>query len=547
MAVRSGSASAITDSALGAFPVAYASNGILRLSEKAQALLNYLPQYMQEGENVRSIDEIIGSELQRAVDIQASTVDQVFASTATWALNLWEQMLNLPIGADSEDTYETRQNTVLSFLQGGNDESEYWFVERIKALVGEVYVKDLDPSTHPYEVEVEVVAAIVEEPPKQSVTASVIDPIVDIEVVTEGSPADSEVQKISLAETVSGGTFTLTFDSQTTAPIAYDATSATIASELNALSSIGGAGGSVTASGGPLPSSPVEITFGGSLGNTNVFDMTGDGTSLLGNLDGQYTYRVTFGYPTGETTAGWGELLTNEIQTISSAGSVTGGTFTITYDDMLPPNNPPNPQTTAPLPFDATPQQVKDALMALSNISDTEPAVILVQGGPVNIQPMTVEFINSLSGQAQVLLAVDSSGLTGGGNYDTVVQTQAGATTYEHSESNTVLASDNHVLLTNIPRSFNGATSRKIYRRKNPDTDYYFIGEISNDDDTTFVDTVDDAEALLNDTLSEYNTATNTLGSAVLLLIARTKPAHLRVTVTSSYFRASINVAGDPV
>ena len=97
------------------------------------------------------------------------------------------------------------------------------------------------------------------------------------------------VQQVAVGAT--SGTFTLTFSKQTTVPIAYDATAATVQSDLDALSSIGGVGGSVTVTGGPPGSEPYVVTFGGSLAGKNVDDsMTGEpmtvGVSSLGTAVG---------------------------------------------------------------------------------------------------------------------------------------------------------------------------------------------------------------------------------------------------------------------
>jgi hypothetical protein len=74
----------------------------------------------------------------------------------------------------------------------------------------------------------------------------------------------NDVQTISTFGTPTGGTFTLTFNGQT-ATLPYNATAAQIQTALNGLSSINGIGGSVTVTGGPLPTNPVVVTFGGTL------------------------------------------------------------------------------------------------------------------------------------------------------------------------------------------------------------------------------------------------------------------------------------------
>lgn len=77
--------------------------------------------------------------------------------------------------------------------------------------------------------------------------------------------APSEAQSL-VATGATAGTFTLTFNGQTTAPIAYNATAAAVVTALTALSSIGAGG--VTATGGPLPTTPVVITFAAGLSGT---------------------------------------------------------------------------------------------------------------------------------------------------------------------------------------------------------------------------------------------------------------------------------------
>jgi hypothetical protein len=95
----------------------------------------------------------------------------------------------------------------------------------------------------------------------------------------------SETQRVAIR--ASGGTFTLTFQSQTTTPLAFDASPATIEAALNALSSIGGAGGSVVVTfggeGGEKGGEHLSVVrFGGSLAGTDVSQMTIDGSLLTG-------------------------------------------------------------------------------------------------------------------------------------------------------------------------------------------------------------------------------------------------------------------------
>lgn len=81
-----------------------------------------------------------------------------------------------------------------------------------------------------------------------------------------------EVQTITVTGTPTGGTFTLTFSGQTTAAIAYNASASAVQSALEALSNI--ATGDVVCAGGPLPGTPVTVTFGGAYDGANVPQMT---------------------------------------------------------------------------------------------------------------------------------------------------------------------------------------------------------------------------------------------------------------------------------
>ncbi len=76
--------------------------------------------------------------------------------------------------------------------------------------------------------------------------------------------------------TVSGasGTFSLTFNGQPTGSMAFNATAGQVESQLNALSSIGGVGGTVSVS---LSVNVYTVTFGGTLANQNLPQMAAVG------------------------------------------------------------------------------------------------------------------------------------------------------------------------------------------------------------------------------------------------------------------------------
>jgi hypothetical protein len=94
-----------------------------------------------------------------------------------------------------------------------------------------------------------------------------------------------------------------------------------------------------------------------------------------------------------------GEIVgVNEIQTVTITGSPGGGTFTLTYSG----------QTTAAIPYNATAQQVQDALEALSNIGDED--VVVTGTNPA----FTVTFANRLGRTNVAAMTASGAGLTGG-------------------------------------------------------------------------------------------------------------------------------------
>lgn len=90
----------------------------------------------------------------------------------------------------------------------------------------------------------------------------------------------NDVQTITVTGTATGGTFTLTWNGQTTATIAWNAHAGTVQLAIQNLSNVGN--GNVACTGGPLPGTGVTVTFGGTLGNTAQNAMTIGTNSLTG-------------------------------------------------------------------------------------------------------------------------------------------------------------------------------------------------------------------------------------------------------------------------
>jgi hypothetical protein len=78
----------------------------------------------------------------------------------------------------------------------------------------------------------------------------------------------NEVHTLTVTGNPTGGTFTLTYAGQISAPIAWNANAATVQAALQALTTIGN--GNAVCAGGPLPGTGITITFAGTLGNLPV-------------------------------------------------------------------------------------------------------------------------------------------------------------------------------------------------------------------------------------------------------------------------------------
>lgn len=88
----------------------------------------------------------------------------------------------------------------------------------------------------------------------------------------------NEAQTINLGS-ATAGTITITFEGQTTGPIAYNANNATLLTALESLPNVNP--GDIAVSGGPLPAL-TTLTFGGQYAGTNVTQVTVSPTGLTG-------------------------------------------------------------------------------------------------------------------------------------------------------------------------------------------------------------------------------------------------------------------------
>jgi hypothetical protein len=143
---------------------------------------------------------------------------------------------------------------------------------------------------------------------------------VSVATVQDGNAntLQNEIQLVTLPPGTSSGNFTLTFNGQTTGNLAFNASAATVQTALDALSSIGGVGGSVTVT---HSSSSWTVTFTGGLGNTNVPQMTGALTVASGMVSVDSFEPITF---TNKTTLTINGLAGDDTINLNNPNTPTG-------------------------------------------------------------------------------------------------------------------------------------------------------------------------------------------------------------------------------
>lgn len=153
--------------------------------------------------------------------------------------------------------------------------------------------------------------------------------------------ATNEVQTVTITGSPTGGTFTLTWNSQTTAAIAYNATAATVRTALEALSNIAPGDVTVTGSAG----GPYTVTFGGAYLGDDVAQMTASGAGLTGGSSPAVSVATTTAGGAATATDGtqtFAGLLVTE--TAFNPGSTKCGAALMVHGDVA--------MAKLPLPFE---------------------------------------------------------------------------------------------------------------------------------------------------------------------------------------------------
>lgn len=125
-----------------------------------------------------------------------------------------------------------------------------------------------------------------------------------------------EVQTVTISGSPTGGTFTLTFDGDTTAAIAHNAAAADVQAALEALGTIGA--GNVTVSG----SGPYTVKFVNDLGERNVDAMTATGSFTGGTTPSVAVATTTAGGSDVTGSTNLAGILYTSLSVVSRNGQV---------------------------------------------------------------------------------------------------------------------------------------------------------------------------------------------------------------------------------
>ena len=160
-----------------------------------------------------------------------------------------------------------------------------------------------------------------------------------------------------------------------TGNLTFDESHADVTTALRALTNLSSA--NVTAAGGNLPT-PITVTFSGNRANQDVPKLVATNVDLTA---------------------------INEVQTLTSNGGATGGTFTISV------THSGSTQTTSALTYDESAADVQTALRALSNVGSGD---VNCSGGDLDDSPITCTFVSGMAGTDVTLMTTNVTSLTGG-------------------------------------------------------------------------------------------------------------------------------------
>ncbi|MCC2638882.1 MAG: hypothetical protein K0Q68_2601, partial [Moraxellaceae bacterium] len=225
--------------------------------------------------------------------------------------------------------------------------------------------------------------------------------------VTEltGGARDNETQRFGYS--AEAGTFMLTYNGQTTAALAWNATAADVETALEALTSVNAGG--VTVSGTGTYNNPFVFEF------TDVADKSAAGA--FHQLAAMSSDLARSDQKLAVSTVTEGTAPLKEIQQVDV--DATGGDFTLTFGT----------ETTGNIDWNADAAAVKAALEALPNVT-----TVNVTGSGAAADPWLVEFVDHTEGSNAPELVVFDWGLEGNTRTGTVTTVQDGTATASANE-----------------------------------------------------------------------------------------------------------------
>ena len=207
----------------------------------------------------------------------------------------------------------------------------------------------------------------------------------------------NEQQTVAITGRGLGGTYTLSFNGQTTTAIAFNAPATgagSVQAALEALSTIGVGNVAVTGSSGASGGMYV-ITFTGTLANANVQNVSA-ASSLTGTSP-----TVAVNVNLQQLLAGQNNGAGNELQTIAFNAGITGGTYTLNLGGVS------STSTFAAATLRADLQAAVEAIVGAGNVTVVGPAAYT---GAINY---SILFTGGLAGSNLPLMTI-FNGLTGG-------------------------------------------------------------------------------------------------------------------------------------
>ena len=228
-----------------------------------------------------------------------------------------------------------------------------------------------------------------------------------------GGLRTEEVQAFNLDGQVTGGTFRIVFDGETTGTIAWNASTAAVKASLEALAAVAFDDVEVTR-GKPTNEVQVLELEGGATGGTFTLSFAGQTTAPIpyNANEAQIASALQALSSVGSLNVSVKSKVTNEKQVVHVTGEPRAGTFTLTFDG----------ETTAPISYNANLLEMLGALAGLSKLNLTD--LWVERDFFTQYAPWYITFSGQYAGINLETMTGDPEGLEGGAGMDVVVSTE---------------------------------------------------------------------------------------------------------------------------